>query len=428
MWLGLIGLPLLLLSACVSTPTSNSDGEKAAVEAGFLLFGDSGFHLSYPRQWDYDRPFFSIEEYRQYEREKWQRDKRPAEDYETVPLDVSPVTGNIVPASGMRQISTAMKNYCRDGANCDFGLMLGDNIYPRGATLGADGLDDLNRFKDILSEPFGNLVEAQEDYLTYVVLGNHDWMTSRAGGFVQIEFLENADGFYMDGPFYTVKPSVGNEQIELFVIDTNMMLASVPVYQAHINDDGSERVSDVESIPGYFVQPMSNAEQNMRQWLRQALKQSTARWKFVVAHHPIWSSKAEKFEQTRALRQLILPMVCRYADGFFAGHSHTLEIHNDSCEAALGESADIPLVQLVSGAASRQRPVHSSFMRHQALKYPEHKTIFAKGLVWGFMHVQLEGDLAKVTILSVPDDGSDDISVEFEYQFERRSHLSNEEK
>lgn len=416
-------LPLLLLAACADS--SIPGDESPTLEVGVLMFGDSGFHLNYPRQWDYDRPFFTDEEYRQYEREKWLTDLRPVDDYEAVPLDISPITGNVVPATGMHRVSAAMKRYCQGIATCDFGLMLGDNIYPRGATLGGDGVDDLRRFKDILSDPYGHLVEVPNDYSTYAVLGNHDWFNGRAAGFAQIEYLESANGFYMDGPYYSVKPPAGKGQIELFVIDTSMILATVPVPKAHLNADGSEKETDEIEQPEFSVEPLSAAEQNMLQWLERGLKESTARWKFIVAHHPLWSSKGEKFQQTRALRQLVLPAACRYSDGYFAGHSHTLEIHTDSCEVALGEPTQKPLVQIISGAASRQRPLHTSFMHHQALNYPEHETVWAEGLLWGFVHMQLSEDIAKITILSIPDEGSDKLSIDFEYQFERRSVLLN---
>ena len=421
--LGWTSCLLLLLAGCADS--SNSGREDAALEVGILMFGDSGFHLNYPRQWDYDRPFFTEEEYRQYERDKWRTDLRPAEDYETVPLDISPVTGNVVPASGMRQVSTAMRHYCRDTAKCNFGMMLGDNIYPRGATLGADGVDDAIRFQDILSDPFGHLVEQPKDFLTYAVLGNHDWFNSRAAGFAQIEYLENADGFYMDGPYYSVKPPAGMGQIELFVIDTSMILATVSVYEAHLNPDGSEKATDEVEQPEFSVEPLSTGEKDMVRWLERGLEESNARWKFIVAHHPLWSSKANKSQQTRALRQLILRAACRYADGYIAGHSHTLEIHTDTCEVALGKPTELPLVQIISGAASRQRPLHSSFMRYQEKKYAEHTTVWAEGLLWGFVHMQISDDVAKITILSVPDDGSDQLTIDFEYQFDRRSHLLN---
>ena len=304
--------------------------------------------------------------------------------------------------------------------------MPGDNIYPSGATLGADGFDDADRFRHMLTEPFGNFVKEPTSYLTYVTLGNHDWETSRAGGFAQIEFHEKSDGFYMDGPYYTVKPPAGNGDIELFIIDTSMILASTTVHADYLNDDGSEVVTDEIEPVDYHTEPLSDAERKQPQWLEDALRNSTAKWKIVLAHHPIWSSSGSKFEQARVLREMILPAMCRYADAYIVGHEHTLEIHTDSCKAALGKETAKPLVQIISGAAAKQRPIHTSFMAHQDRKYPEHKTVTAEGLLWGFAHMTIEGNIAEVTMMSVPDDGSSDISVDHVYEFERRSHLINE--
>lgn len=409
------------VSSPVNAPPKDSSTE--AEPLGFLLFGDSGYHLDYPDQDDYD-DLFTPEAFAQSEWDDWVEDKRPENEFETRPADTSPVTGKTVPATGMHRISTAMANYCAKVARCDFGAMLGDNIYPSGLTMGADGFDDDRRLKDILGDPFSNLVTDPEHYTTYVTLGNHDWETFREGGFAQIAYLEKADGFYMDGPYYAVKPPAGDGDIELFVIDTSMMLAYVPVNEDYLNDDGSEGLTGELEPPDYFVEPMTAGELKMHTWLERSLRESTARWKFVVAHHPIWSSSGSKFEQARALRELILPAMCRYADAYIVGHDHTLEIHTDDCSRALGEATEKPLVQLVSGAAAKQRPLHTSFMKHQEAKYPEHRTLHAEGLLWGFMHMQIGADSANVTVLSIPDEGGSDVTVDFEYEFARRSHLS----
>jgi len=339
-------------------------------------------------------------------------------------MATSPITGKIVPATGMHAVSAAMKTLCNQDKPCDFGVMLGDNIYPSGLTFGADGFDDADRLRDMFTVPYGNLVPQPTDFLTYVTLGNHDWETSRASGFAQIEFLENAPGFYMDGPFYSVKPPGGNGEVELFIVDTSMMLASTPVYEDYLDDNGAEVVTDVLAEPDYFVQPLSEAEIGMADWLENALKTSTATWKIVVAHHPVWSSSGSKFEQGRALRQLILPAMCKYADLYVVGHDHTLEIHTDDCSAALGAASPSPLVQVVSGAVSKQRPVNTNFMRLQELKYPELDTLFAKGLTWGFGILDISGNQATVTLFSIPDDGSSETTVEYVYQFERRSQVN----
>jgi tartrate-resistant acid phosphatase type 5 len=418
--------PILLMSILVGcTGAGSKDStEHRSTSTGILIYGDSGYHLEYLDQDDYDDKF-TVEQYKAKEWEDWQEDKRPVDEFEVRPYAVSPATGGVVPATGMQQISTAMKNFCRDDAICDFGLMLGDNIYPDGATLGADGFGDEKRFTDIISDPFGHLVETPDGFVSYVTLGNHDWNTSRDGGFAQIEFLEKTDGFYVDGPYYTVKPPAGNGDIELFIIDTNMMLDNVIVIEDALNDDGSEASTGIPEPSNYHTSPLTRAEKDMALWLEEKLKQSKAKWKIVVAHHPIWSSSGSKFEQGRSLRKLIMPAMCRYADAYIVGHEHTMEIHEDNCEATMGEAMDPPLVQIVSGAASKHRALNTNFMRHQEAKYPEHKTIWAEGIVWGFAHMTVKDDTASVTLLSVPNDGGSEHTVDFKYQFERRSHRVN---
>ena len=421
------GLAVILISglaACATVPDSNQLNEAENPGIGILFFGDSGYHLGYLDADDYEDKF-TEEEFRQEEWDSWLEDKRPPDEFKVRPYAVSPATGGVVIASGMQAISQSMKNFCREDAACDFGLMLGDNIYPEGPTLGADGIPDEKRYRDTISDPFGNLVEKPGGFVIYGVHGNHDWKTSREGGFAEIKFMEKTEGFFMDGPFYTVKPAAGKGQIELFVVDTSMILDSVPVLADSLNDDGSEASTGELEDADYNTSPLTEAEKAMPEWLERSLRESTARWKIVVAHHPIWSSSGSKFEQARALRKVILPALCRYADVYLVGHDHTLEIHTDDCAAALGAPTDKPLVQIVSGAASKQRPLNTNFMHQQNLKYPGHQSVFAKGLLWGFSHMQIEGDTASVTMLSIPDDGSAGHSVVFEYTFERRSHLTS---
>lgn len=395
------------------------------LSVGILIFGDTGYHPDYPEEGDYE-DLYTEDQYLASEWESWLEDKRPPEEYQPRPSEVSPVTGGVIPATGMYSVSAAMKEFCRVGQRCDLGVLLGDNIYPSGATLGADGIDDARRFRDILQDPLGNLVESPAHYQTYVTLGNHDWETSRAGGFAQIRYLESAPGFYMNGPFYAVTPPAGDGEVELFVIDTSMILATTDVPEAALNDDGSEGSSGEIEEPGYFVEPMTDAERNQVQWLERELERSTARWKLVLGHHPLWSSAGSKYQEARILRRLLLPALCRHADAYLAGHEHTLEIHTDTCETVQGEPDGQPLVQIISGAGAKQRPLHSTFMDFQDEQYPQHDTVFADGLLWGFSHMQIDGDTARVVMLSVDNDDAVSTTPVFEYGFDRRSHRTGQ--
>jgi len=415
----------LLLASCTSKQGEPTAAVETPLSVGVLIYGDTGYHPDYPDQDDYV-DLFSEEEFLAAEWADWLEDKRPPDDFEARPHSVSPVTGKVVAATGMFGISEAMTNFCRDSATCDFGVLLGDNIYPSGATLGTDGFDDAQRFKEILQDPFGSVGDVASGYLTYVTMGNHDWETSRDGGFVQIEYLEQASGFYMDGPYYSVKPPSANGEVELFIVDTNMILANSEVREDTLNDDGSEGpLGEIEPFD-YNTGQLTEDEKQQPQWLENALKNSTAKWKLVIAHHPLWSSSGSKFEQARVLREKLMPALCKYADAYLVGHEHTLEIHTDSCEATLGQSTEKPLVQILSGAGAKQRPLNSNFMAHQEEKYPEHKTLFAEGMLWGFAHMQMENDVANVVLISIPDDASPEMTTIYEYEFGRRSHLINE--
>lgn len=385
-----------------------------------LAFGDSGYHLSY-LELDESETLHSLEEFIEDDRRDWLEDGRPLEEFTPLPVVEHPQAG-FVPASGLHAVADAMKRFC-SRAHCDFAVMLGDNIYPAGATRGADGLDDADRFEDVLADPFRGLGHGVEDFTIYATLGNHDWETSREGALDQLAWLEASPLFYVDGRFYRVVPPNADGLVELFVVDTEVLLAGATVYEDKLAADGSEiRHTGLDPAAAWARQPDGN--EATVQWLEEALRTSDARWKIVMGHHPLWSSGGTKFEQSHVLRELLLPTLCRYADMYLAGHEHTLEVHTDSCATVEGPTPAAPLVEIVSGAAAKQRPVHSLFQAYQDRTYPEHESLFAKGMLWGFAYLTLAGDSARAKLLSIPDDGREEIQVEFTYQFERRSASS----
>jgi len=165
-----------------------------------------------------------------------------------------------------RPNAAAMKEFCRT-EDCRFAVMLGDNIYPDGA----DGSSaDAQRFEDTLIKPYSDLGGTDENFRIYPALGNHDWDTSRVGAFAQISFLETTRPFFMDGPFYSVRPEGGNNQVEIFVIDTQMILAEEKGQAAW------EKKDRHKSMNAY---PQNEEEKGQLIWLENALEASSAKWK-----------------------------------------------------------------------------------------------------------------------------------------------------
>lgn len=414
-----VGVALLGACTSVEAPRNAAPVAGRTAPVTILAFGDTGYHYDYLEPEDYET-VVSEQQFLEKERLDWIEDRRPIAELAYPPMFRLPRNGSIVAASGLAPVAKAMKSYCAS-AECDFAVMLGDNIYPDGATANADGRD-AQRFQDLFVEPFGDLGKGRDDFRIYSVLGNHDWRTSREGAQAQIDFLAKTPPFYIDGLMYRVQPPAGNGDVEIFAIDTEVLLSSTTVHKAELAEDASEAPSERVEKPLAWAVPQSEAERNMVRWLEDALRSSKARWKIVLGHHPLWSTAGSKFEQARTLRRLILPTLCRYADVYLAGHEHTLEVHTDGCRTPeVGDRVD-PLPQVVSGSAAKMRPTNSAFIEHQLARYPQLRTLYAKGLTWGFAHLTIDGDQLVVRIIETPTDGSSATRVTFEHSFARRTH------
>ncbi|HEY5759268.1 MAG TPA: metallophosphoesterase [Steroidobacter sp.] len=423
-WLLIIAVPAIAaLYACTSIDVGSA-GKESKVSAGvsILAFGDSGYHYDYLEAEDYEI-VVTEHQFKEKERRDWIADKRPIDELAHSPMYRLPRNGSMITASGLEPGATAMQAYCAGAADCDFAVMLGDNIYPNGATANIDGRDT-QRFRDLFVTPFAGLGRRHDDFRIYSVLGNHDWRTSREGAMAQAAFLKQTRPFYMDGVFYRVQPPAGHGEVEIFAIDTEVLLSATTVYKATLADDATEVRSQKREKPLKWAVPQTDAERNMVSWLEESLRSSKARWKIVIGHHPLWSGAGGKFEQAHALRNLILPTLCRYADLYLAGHEHTMEVHTDDCSTTDAGVSD-PLPQLVSGSAAKMRPINSAFIRNQQAAHPQVRTLYAKGLTWGFAHLSIEGDKATVKIIETPTDGSGGSRVTFEQSFARRRHAES---
>jgi predicted phosphodiesterase len=146
----------------------------------------------------------------------------------------------------------------------EFVIMLGDNMYG-----GESPADFVKKFE----RPYKPLLDAGVKF--YATLGNHDEPSQR--------FYEP---FNMDGKrFYKFRKG----DAEFFVLDSTYMTP--------------EQV----------------------EWVREALKESDAKWKIPYFHHPIYSS-GEKHGSETDLRVLIEPLFLENGvDVVFAGHEHFYE-------------------------------------------------------------------------------------------------------
>jgi 3',5'-cyclic AMP phosphodiesterase CpdA len=152
----------------------------------------------------------------------------------------------------------------------DFVISAGDNVYPNGSG---------KYFDRHFEQPFADLLKDKVKF--YAVLGNHDVDAGRQD---QCQYPL----FNMGGTNY-YKMERGNGMVEFFMLDST--------------DFGATQTN----------------------WLESSLRNSKAKWKVAVFHHPIYSSGKQHGSAT-GLRKSLEPLFTRYGVNVaFSGHDHIYE-------------------------------------------------------------------------------------------------------
>jgi tartrate-resistant acid phosphatase type 5 len=170
-----------------------------------------------------------------------------------------------------RQTAAAMLRYHRQHP-FDFGITLGDNFYPRGMTSPQDP-----RWKTWWSDLYDPL-----GIRFYATLGNHDWGFADSPA-AEVIYSSSSPSWRMPATRYTFTAG----PVQFFATDTFTM------------------------EPAQLL------------WLKKELEQSTARWKIVYGHHPIYSAGVHGDIRTNVTD--LLPVLKGRADAFLAGHDHDMQ-------------------------------------------------------------------------------------------------------
>ena len=152
----------------------------------------------------------------------------------------------------------------------DLVIAVGDNIYPDGGG---------RHFAKKFERPYSGLI--REGVKFHAVLGNHDVKDGRTD---QCHYPH----FNMSGQcYYTVKKGDG--------------------------------------LAEFFMMDSTDFDATQAGWLEGVLKESTAKWKIAVFHHPIYSS-GQTHGSDLGLRRVIEPLLTRYGvNVVLSGHDHTYE-------------------------------------------------------------------------------------------------------
>ena len=206
----------------------------------------------------------------------------------------------------------------------DFIVSTGDNFYPKGVQSIHDPMWKRS-FEDIYSA-----FSLQEDW--YPVLGNHDYAGSPEA---QIDYSKISRRWRMPSRYHHFERVADDGTRVLFVfLDTN------PFEKKYYAEDEDEPFRT-----NILSQAKDSAAQ--KKWLDKTLTTSSADWKIVFGHHPLYSAGKRK-GQTGDVSSSLLPILKQGgAHIYIAGHEHHLE--HDVLEHNIHH--------FISGAGSEVRPV-----------------------------------------------------------------------
>ena len=190
----------------------------------------------------------------------------------------------------------------------------------------------------------------------YVVLGNHDY---HGNSEAQVAYSKTSQRWNMPARYFTRTERLdATNAVDFFFIDT-MPMASFDAEEKHF--DGN--------VPRHTVPEQMT-------WLEKAVAASTAPWKIVIGHHPIYSGGHHG--DTTYLVQHVLPLLEKYGvQAYINGHDHDLQ-HLQAGTVNL----------FCSGAGSKPRDTKNTT-----------HTKFAKGCS-GFMAVAMQSDKMDVRMIN----------------------------
>ena len=240
-----------------------------------------------------------------------------------------------------------------------FVISVGDNFYPNGVASVDDPAWQAS-FEDVYTDH-----ALHTDW--YVVLGNHDY---RGNPQAQIDYSKRSRRWHMPARYFTRTFEAGEGSgvsAQFFFIDTSPFIED---YQRH---------------PDKYAVEDQDVPRQLR-WLESELKKSTARWKIVVGHHPVYTVGKRKKEAgggiQKELEATLVPLFEKYhVQAYMAGHEHDLQVIRRPGGT---------VTYLVSGAGSEVRPLGAPDK--------DDGRLFAASTA-GFMSFALTADALKVEVV-----------------------------
>jgi acid phosphatase len=193
------------------------------------------------------------------------------------------------------EVATQM-GVAAQAVKAQFVISVGDNFYENGVA-SVDDPQWQSSFEKVYAAP-----SLQVPW--WVILGNHDYHGNCEA---QIEYHKISSRWNMPARYYTRTEHIDEQNVvDFFYLDTT------PMAQA----------SDDRKVSGNELKHQDLDRQIA--WLDAALAASSAPWKIVVGHHPVYSDGIHG--DTPYVIKHVLPLLEKYqVPAYFNGHDHDLQ-------------------------------------------------------------------------------------------------------
>lgn len=264
------------------------------------------------------------------------------------------------------KIGNAIAAFCKI-RGCDFVQLLGDNLYPTGASSADDPI-----WQTHFETPY-----AAVDLDFWAVLGNHDYGHDGAGtepgkGKSQIDYTAKSKKWKMPSAYWHHVPPAGVGAVEVIGLDTNPVFVGNTLYPGQ---DAAQR-KDVDA------------------WVAA----SKAEWKIAVGHHPYLSNgkhgNAGSYDKVpiapfngKNVKSFLEDTVCGKVDLYLSGHDHSRQWLTGDCKGT---------ALAVSGAGAKTTSLGG-----------KNPALF-ESLGLGFLYVAIDGK--KLTAEFVDENGNTEFS------------------
>jgi tartrate-resistant acid phosphatase type 5 len=231
-----------------------------------------------------------------------------------------------------------------------FVMSMGDNFYPDGVISASDPQWNKS-FEDIYTSYSLNIP-------WFTCFGNHDYRGSIQA---QLDYTKVSRRWRTTERYYSFEYTIPNstEKVIFIVIDTNPFDETLS-RKSHSDLEKQDKAAQIA-------------------WLENTLSTTTATWKIVVGHHPLYTTGVRR-DKMLDVRKTFLPIFENHkVNVYFAGHEHDLQHQKPKGFTNY----------FVSGAGSEIRPVTKDSLQTK-FAISDH----------GFMSVQIQKDTLNLQVIN----------------------------